>query len=85
MMAETTADIPMQSIEQVLAAVAKWPLAQRRELIAAVALSIVADFPPPRQMRPMEELIGLGAGDGPPPDDETVARWKDEHLRKKYG
>jgi hypothetical protein len=39
----------------------------------------------PRKARSVQELIGLGAGDSAPPDDETVRRWIAEHRMEKYG
>ncbi len=33
----------------------------------------------------VQEWIGMGAGGSPPPDDETVRRWIDEHRAEKYG
>jgi hypothetical protein len=35
--------------------------------------------------RSVEELIGIGTGGSPPPDDETVRRWLDERLTEKHG
>ena len=35
--------------------------------------------------RSVQELIGLGAGDNPAPDDETARRWIAEHRMEKYG
>jgi hypothetical protein len=31
------------------------------------------------------EIRGIGAGNGPPPDDETLERWMQEHRREKFG
>ena len=33
--------------------------------------------------RSVQELIGLGAGDTPAPDDETVRRWIAEYRKEK--
>lgn len=38
-----------------------------------------------RPARSVRELIGIGAGEATPPDDETVRRWIDEHRVEKYG
>ena len=35
--------------------------------------------------RSVKELIGLGLGDSPAPDDEIVRRWIAEHPMEKYG
>jgi len=32
-----------------------------------------------------EQVLGIGAGKVPPPDDETVKRWIEEHRMEKYG
>jgi hypothetical protein len=40
---------------------------------------------PSRRGRPVHELIGLGAGDSPPPDDDRVQQWIDEHRLEKCG
>ena len=33
----------------------------------------------------VKSLIGLAAGEKPPPTDEEVRRWIDEHRMEKYG
>jgi hypothetical protein len=40
--------------------------------------------PRPPGARSVQQLIGMGAGGSPPPDDETVRRWIDEHRAEKY-
>jgi hypothetical protein len=35
--------------------------------------------------KPVQELIGIGAGGGPPPADEEVRQWIDEHRMEKFG
>jgi hypothetical protein len=34
---------------------------------------------------PVEQLVGMAAGDRPPPNDEEVQQWIDEHRMEKYG
>jgi hypothetical protein len=34
---------------------------------------------------PAAQVRGLAAGSGPPPDDETLRRWLEEHRVEKYG
>jgi predicted DNA-binding antitoxin AbrB/MazE fold protein len=34
---------------------------------------------------PVDEVLGLAAGNSPPPDDETVRRWVGEYRMKKAG
>jgi hypothetical protein len=33
---------------------------------------------------PVEQVRGIAANDRPPPDDETVERWVEEHRAEKY-
>jgi hypothetical protein len=33
---------------------------------------------------PVEQVLGIAANDRPPPDDETVKRWVEEHRAEKY-
>jgi hypothetical protein len=40
---------------------------------------------PATRGKPVSALIGLGAGAGEPPSDETVRQWIDEHRVEKYG
>jgi hypothetical protein len=35
--------------------------------------------------KPAEALVGIGAGNGPPPTDEDVRQWLTEHRMEKYG
>ena len=39
---------------------------------------------PARFTRSVGDLIGIGAGESVPPDDETTRRWVDEHQLEKY-
>jgi predicted DNA-binding antitoxin AbrB/MazE fold protein len=50
-----------------------------------VKLVIQTDEPAPRRGVPVEQVLGMAAGQGPPPDDETVRRWIDEYRMEKYG
>jgi len=34
---------------------------------------------------PAEQVRGIAAGDGSPPDDDTVNRWIQERRVEKYG
>src|SRR5262245_28307856 len=34
---------------------------------------------------PAEQVCGLAAGNGPPPDDDTVRQWIDERRLEKHG
>jgi hypothetical protein len=54
----------------------------RRILETVEAAPLQAGRRPAQSVR---ELIGIGVGDTPPPDDDTVRRWIDEHRMEKYG
>ena len=67
--------------------VENWPASSR----IALAKRMLDSLEPPRpsrerqQVRLVHEMIGSGAGAGPPPDDETVKQWIDDHRVEKYG
>ncbi len=70
----------------VLDRVQTWPRELRITLAHRILEMVVREQPRPvPRGRPAEELIGLGAGSGPPPDDEQVKRWIDEYRMQKYG
>ncbi len=54
---------------------------------ADVEVTLVASEKPARGPRgvPAEQVRGIAAGDGPPPDDDTVNRWIQERRVEKYG
>ena len=54
---------------------------------ANVEVTVVAvekPAPGPRGV-PAEQVRGIAAGAGPPPDDETVERWIQERRVEKFG
>lgn len=52
---------------------------------AEVALRRLAEaFPESAGGVPAADVLGIGAGDGPPPDDATVERWERERKMQKY-
>jgi hypothetical protein len=54
---------------------------------ASVEVTVVASENPAPGLRgvPSEKVRGIAAGDGLPPDDETVGRWIQERRVEKYG
>lgn len=81
MSAPTTDDI-----QQVLQRVRTWPAPDRLALIQTLVASLRTELTAaePRK-ESLLDLRGIAAGQGPPPDDETVKRWIDEHRMEKYG
>jgi predicted DNA-binding antitoxin AbrB/MazE fold protein len=39
----------------------------------------------PRRGVPVEQVLGMAAGNSPPPDDETVRRWIEERRVQRFG
>jgi hypothetical protein len=79
--AETT------ELTDVLNRVKTWSPESRIVLARRILETLDGSRCPPRGLpiRSVRELIGLGAGELPPPDDETVLRWMAEHRTEKYG
>lgn len=78
--------IGAEQIAEILDRVKSWPATQKIALAKGILDTFEvqpADSSP--RGRPVEELIGIGAGSGPPPDDEQVRSWMEEHRREKYG
>jgi hypothetical protein len=75
-----------EQLSDVMDRVKTWPRTMRIALAKYVldTLDVPRAGPAPRG-RPVEELIGLGAGSTPAPDDDQVQSWIDEHRVEKYG
>jgi hypothetical protein len=73
-------------LSDVLDRVKTWSPSLRMELARRIlkGLEGTAAIPSPRG-RPVRELIGLGAGDTPPPDDDQVRQWIGQHRMEKHG
>ena len=52
--------------------------------VEVVVVAPIAAAPGPRGVS-AEQVRGIAAGDGSPPDDETVNRWIQERRLEKYG
>jgi hypothetical protein len=74
-------------LTDVLCRVSKWSPESRIVLARRILETLERPQRPARGVRgrSVQELIGLGAGDSPAPDDETVRRWIAEHRMEKYG
>jgi hypothetical protein len=55
----------------------------RTELVITIA-SPEGGAKPPRGV-PASTIRGIAAGDGPVPDDDTIARWVEERRTEKHG
>jgi hypothetical protein len=70
----------------VLEKVRSWPPDLRLTLAEELLRSLHPVVGPNgRRGVPAEHVLGIGAGKGPPPDDEAVQRWIEEHRMEKYG
>lgn len=70
---------------RILETVIHWPPDSRRWLLQEVAKSLEQTTSAPgKRGRPVEELVGIGAGESPPPDDNQVREWIEEYRQRKY-
>jgi hypothetical protein len=69
----------------VLARVRTWTPELRLTLAEELLRSLHPILQPsgPRGV-PAEQVRGLAAGEGPPPDDDTIQRWLHERRLEKY-
>ncbi len=81
-------------VSGVLETVKRWPPQTRVSLARMILETVEApqlaaqelgQTEPSRRGKPVESLIGLGAGSGAAPSDEMVRHWIDEHRVEKYG
>lgn len=85
-MSMNTAANQFEQLSEIMDRIKSWPRTMKLALAKQVlnALEVSEPRAAPRG-RPVEELIGIGAGDAPPPDDQEVPTWIDEHRAGKYG
>lgn len=70
----------------ILQRVQKWPAEQRLVLAERMLSSLHADLTSANGRGvPVSQVRGLAATDQPPPDDNTVRQWIEEHRLEKYG
>jgi hypothetical protein len=72
--------------EGVLNIVRQWPILEQMALVQDVLKALTARLEPAR--RPggtLSRALGLLATDQPPPTDEEIEQWLDEHRMEKYG
>jgi len=74
-----------RDINEILSRVEPWPEADRVALAYQILrkMRIAPLQPAPRDT--FSRALGVAAGNSPPPDDETVDRWIQEHRDEKYG
>lgn len=66
--------------DEMVGAIRSWPPAWRLRLAETILGSLSKELgSPPARGVPVEQVLGIAAGDGPPPDDETVRGWIEEH------
>jgi hypothetical protein len=71
--------------KQILHAVSEWPWEDRVALAQDVLATLKAPKAGVRTKDTLSRALGLGRGDNPPPTDDEVRRWIDEHRTSKYG
>lgn len=70
---------------RVLDEIKQWPLETRLGLLRDVIGSLEpSGTPDGKRGRPVAELIGLGAGDNSPPNDDRVREWIAEYRLGKH-
>lgn len=77
--------VETNQLAEVVEHVKGWPPESRIVLARRILETLeTSPAPPPaRTGRSVQEWIGMGAGASPPPDDETVRRWIEEHRAEK--
>jgi hypothetical protein len=77
--------LPPAEYNTILQQVRTWLPELRLNLAEALLQSLHSNIPPVgRHGVPVERVLGMTAGKGPPPDDGIVRQWIDEYLREQY-
>ena len=84
------ASVAPSDLAQVLQIVQTWPADMQLALAHKILETVEnpANVPEKggvRRGKPVEALIGIGAGTGTPPTDEEVRRWIAEYRTEKHG
>jgi hypothetical protein len=85
-MSGTITPTDAEQVSEIIERVKTWSRSMKIALAKRVLDTLESpEARPTTRGRPVEELIGIGAGDSPPPDDDQVHTWVDEHRMGKYG
>jgi hypothetical protein len=71
------------NFDLVLKEVTAWPPEHRASLAQAILQTLKQDAPGRKPT--VDQIIGIARGGGPPPTDQQVEQWLDEHRMRKYG
>ena len=71
--------------ESVLKAVAGWSADRRATLAHVLIESLTREAAAARPKPTIDQIVGVARGAGPPPTDEQVKQWINEHRMRKYG
>jgi hypothetical protein len=78
--------VPPSDYSMILQQVRAWPSELRLSLAEALLQSLHSDLESNGNRGvPVERIRGIAAGNSPPPDDETIRKWIEEHRLEKYG
>ncbi len=72
-------------IKSILAQVTPWPEEDRVALAYQILRNMRLKTRESAPRGTLERALGIARGTTPPPDDETVKKWLEEHRQQKYG
>lgn len=72
-------------IQAILTRVSPWPEEERVALAYMILRNMRKQTREPAPRNTVDQAAGIAQGNSPPPDDETVQRWIEEHRLRKYG
>jgi hypothetical protein len=70
--------------QQILEAVRQWPDARRLTLVQDVLKTLEPEARL-RQKQTLPQALGLLETSAPPPSDEEIRQWLEDHRTEKYG
>jgi hypothetical protein len=84
-------DIQTITYENILRVIHNWPLSERLNLVQDILKTLAPELKNSKlsvshtRRNTLKEALGLLATHQPPPSDEEIQDWLDEHRREKYG
>ena len=77
--------VSVETYETIRSAVLQWPADMRFALLRDLLYTLSPSDRQPSSAGTLSKARGLLTVEGPPPSDEQVKAWLDEHRQEKFG
>ena len=77
--------VSVETYETIRSTILQWPAEMRFALLRDLLYTLSPADRQPSGAGTLSQARGLLTGETPPPSDEQVRKWLDEHRQEKYG